>query len=233
MRKVLITGVSQGIGAAIAKRLLQEGYHVVGVGRSNNKYLKDERDYTFIQEDLSQAKDLEKRIKTIVSLHEDTDVFIGNAGKGLFGNLEQISTLEIQTIFNLNLFHNIYFSKFLLPSMKMKSHGDFIFIGSEASLQGKKKASIYCASKFALRGFVQSLSDECRFSSIRVALINPGFCRTGFYQNFNFEPKEGASYAIEPSQVANYVWTLLNTSTDVWVSEVNINPRKYAVNFKK
>ena len=65
--------------------------------------------------------------------------------------------------------------------MKKIGKGDVIFIGSEAALNGSRKGTIYCASKFALRGFAQALRDECSKSSIRVTIINPGMVKTGFF----------------------------------------------------
>ena len=63
----------------------------------------------------------------------------------------------------------------------MEKHGHIIVLGSEAALRGAKKGSIYAASKFALRGFLQALREEVSSSGIRITLINPGMVRTTFF----------------------------------------------------
>jgi short-subunit dehydrogenase len=91
---------------------------------------------------------------------------------------------------NLNFVSQSFLAKEFLPALKRKALADLIFIGSEAALAGSRKGSIYCASKFALRGFSQSLRDECAKSSVRVSLINPGMVKTDFFQSLTFEPGE-------------------------------------------
>ena len=59
-------------------------------------------------------------------------------------------------------------------------------MGSESALEGKKMGSLYSAAKFGLRGFAQSVREECRNSDVRVSIVNPGLVRTPFFENLNF-----------------------------------------------
>jgi len=108
-----------------------------------------------------------------------------------------------------------------------------IFIGSEAALTGSRKGSIYCASKFALRGFSQALRDECAKSSVRVSLINPGMVKTDFFQDLNFEPGEHHSNYLTATDVAETVIYIINARSGIIIDEINLNPANKVINFKK
>jgi NADP-dependent 3-hydroxy acid dehydrogenase YdfG len=93
-------------------------------------------------------------------------------------------------------------------------------------LTGGKEGSVYCASKFGLRGFAQSLRLECAKSEIRVSLINPGAVRTAFFDDLHFEPGDRAENAIQPEDVAATVLSILAMRGGTVVDEINLSPRK-------
>ena len=100
------------------------------------------------------------------------------AGVGQFGSLEEFSYDQIQALMTINFTSPVLLTRALLPSLKRKTRADLIYIGSEAALKGSRKGAIYCASKFALRGFTQALREECSTDKVRVCLINPGMVLT-------------------------------------------------------
>ena len=110
---------------------------------------------------------------------------------------------------------------------------DLIFIGSEAALVGSRKGSIYCASKFALRGFSQALRDECAKSSVRVSLINPGMVKTDFFQTLTFKPGEHESQHLLAEDVADAVSYIINARKGIIIDEINLNPANNVIQFKK
>ena len=173
MNKALITGSSKGIGLAIAKKLLQDSWTVVGCARTWPEPMEG----TFIPYtlDLANLDTLPDHLTVLQKLHADLSLLICNVGKGLFGSVEEFSYTQMRSLIDLNFLSNAYFVKAFIPLFKQRRHGHVIFIGSESALQGKRMGSLYSASKFALRGFAQALHEECASSHIRVTTIHPGW----------------------------------------------------------
>lgn len=232
MNKILISGSSSGIGKEIAIRLLEDGKHVVGLARHHEKFPSHFNEYTPFTIDFSKISSLEISLKELAKQHPQIDTLILSAGYGQFAELEQWSVQDMQTLMNVNFLSQAILIKTFLPSMKNQKSGRIIVIGSECALQGNKKASLYCASKFALRGFCQSIRKECASSNISVTLINPGLTRTPFFDELNFEPASGEAYAITPQQIADCVMQCLKFESNCVVEEINLQPMMNGIDKK-
>ncbi len=231
-RKVVVTGASRGIGRAIAEQLLQEGASVIGIARSFNPWSNHPKQLLPLQIDLTQLDELPAQIKQLADQHPDIDGAVFNAGEGRFGSLEEFSPMQIRRLIDLNLTSQILLARELLPNMKRQRRGDLIFIGSEAALSGSRKGALYCATKFALRGFAQSLREECSSSGIRSTIINPGMVKTGFFDRLSFEPGEAEENYILPQDIANAVLAILSARQGTCFDEINLSPLKRVVKFK-
>ena len=231
-RLALITGSSSGIGKSITDKLLLDGFKVIGLARDHSKYSPDCSNYLPLTIDLSNVETLEHFIPNILKKHGKINVFISNAGFGDFKNLENFSLSQIQKYFNVNLIAQIIISRYLVSHMKKSGTGDIIIIGSEAALVGKRKATLYSAAKFGLRGFSQSLRDEIGASGVRICLINPGLVRSPFFDQLNFEPGGHDDNAILPDDVAKIVLETLNTRRGTIVDEINLSPAINTINVK-
>ncbi len=232
-RTILVTGASSGIGRAIAINLLQQGHQVLGVSRDCSKLVMQSYNYVPVQLDLSRLKDIPLKMRELEQTFPELDAVIFCAGKGQFSSVEEFSYTQIEDLMTLNFTSQAFIVRALLPALKRKKHSDLIFIGSEAALKGSRKGAIYCASKFALRGFTQSLREECGKSSVRVCLINPGMVKTAFFESLSFEPGDDDSNYIEPEDVAETVSYVLNSRTMIVVDEINLSPLNKVVRFKK
>ena len=157
VRQALVTGASSGIGLAIANRLATDGYAVTGLARRPVEQCEgaDPR-IQFEQIDLGDLDRLPAEIEALAQRLDVLEVVVLAAGRGRFGALEQQSYAEISRMIDLNLTANMYICRAVLPAMKKRGRGRVVFIGSEAALQGKRNGSVYCASKFAVRGFFSS-----------------------------------------------------------------------------
>lgn len=228
VRNVLLTGSSSGIGLATVCYLLDRGHHVWGVSRTKNQF--DHPRFHPCPFDLTKMRTLQT--KDLAHFHR-IDALVCNAGQGLFGHLESLSIDQIRNIFEINTLSSIYLVKHLLPNLKKRNLADIIFVGSQASLEGKKNGSIYCASKFALRGFAQSLRLECASTSVRVSMIQPGMVRTPFFETLSFEPQPGEMHAIDPKEIARVVDLILTAPRGVVFDEIILSPQKHAIRKKK
>lgn len=232
-RTVLVTGASSGIGRAIARNLLQQGHQVVGVSRNSARFTREMAGFTPVQMDLSRINELPQKLSDLEQQFPALDAVVFSAGKGRFGSLEQFSYQQIEDLMTLNLTSQVFLTRALLPALKRKARGDLIFIGSEAALKGSRKGAVYCASKFAIRGFTQALREECSKSNVRVCLINPGMVKTPFFDALSFEPGDEAGHYLLPEDVAEAVSYVLNSRAHMVIDEINLNPLNKVVKFKK
>lgn len=230
MKKALISGTSRGIGHSIATKLLDNNWTVIGLSRSESNI--EHSHYTHEQIDLGNLKNLAKHLKNLEKAHPDCNALICNAGMGAFAHLEELSFETIEQVLYLNFLSHIYLIKTFLPGFKRRKSGNIIGIGSEAALEGKRKGSIYCASKFALRGFLQALREECASDGIGVTLINPGMVNTPFFNSLNFSHGEQQDEFISPEDIAASVFLVTEMRPGTVVDEINLSPQKHKVLFK-
>ncbi len=233
MKTALISGSSSGIGRAVAEYFLRNGMRVVGLARDHNKFIWKGGDYIPINVELSDSSKLTDLVKEVLKNHPNISTFVSNAGYGDFKSLENFSVSQIERFINVNLLSHIILSRALITHMKSKGEGNIFLMGSEASLTGKKKATLYSAAKFGLRGFAQSLKEEAGGSGVRVCLINPGMVRTPFFDKLTFEPAEAFNNAIEPEDIAKIIFDLQSVRLGTIVEEINLFPSKKSINFKK
>lgn len=232
-RCILLTGASSGIGRAIGRQLLHAGHEVIGVSRNLAQFTTPHPHFHPVTLDLSQVGQLPKTIKLLQQHWPQLDTLIFAAGFGLFGSLEEFSYTQINELMTVNFTANALITRALLPQIKQRGQGDLIFIGSEAALQGSRKGSIYCASKFALRGFTQALREECAKSQVRVALVNPGMVDTPFFTHLKFAPGETPGQAIHAEDVAECVSFILQSPRNIVLDEINLSPLQKVIQFKK
>ncbi|PIS00574.1 MAG: short-chain dehydrogenase [Chlamydiae bacterium CG10_big_fil_rev_8_21_14_0_10_35_9] len=224
-KKILLTGASSGIGLSTAKLLLNKGFSVIGLSRTKPPI--DHPLFTYFKIDLMHIT--EDLCKELLETTGPIDALICNAGQGKFSNLEEFSFAQIKDLMEINFTSHALLTRFFLPHLKRRSHANIVFIGSEAALLGKRKGTVYCASKFALRGFAQALRDECSTSSVRISIFQPGMTDTPFFDRLDFKP----DISIDPEQIAKTILFILSTGPDVVFDEITLSPVKKKLSFTK
>ncbi len=230
-RNIVVSGVSKGIGLAIARLLVKQGCTVHGISRGEcpTELTGSVQHY---RADLQNAADCEK-VAAEIRQQCSPDALVCNAGKGRFSMLEQYSVQQIQHELQLNLISHILITRALLPDLKKKPRSNIVFIGSESSLQGGRFGSIYSAAKFGIRGFAQALRHECSTNNCHVGIINPGMVRTSFFDELDFAPGQDSANALEADDVAAAVWHTLASPDHAVIDEINLNPLKRVVKKKQ
>jgi 3-hydroxy acid dehydrogenase / malonic semialdehyde reductase len=231
-RTILVTGASSGIGRAVARMLLNEGHTVIGTARDCAKFNRAHSGFHPYILDLSQLQYLPAKILALPEQFTGLDGVVFCAGAGLFGSLEEFSYNQIQDSINLNFTSVAIITRALIPVFKRKPRSDLIYIGSEAALKGSRKGTIYCAGKFALRGFTQALREECGKDNVRVCLINPGMVRTPFFDGLSFSPGPDERNYLLPEEVADAVTYVINSRATMSVDEINLNPATKVISKK-
>ena len=227
-----MTGAGGGIGRSIATLLLSSDWRIVGVGRDPARPGFSQKEFSQATIDLSDLEHLPEQLRLLASEHEDIDSVVCAAGVGRFGSLEEFSYEQIRELIDINLTSQLYVVRAFLPLLKRRGRGDVVLIGSEAALAGGARGAVYSATKFALRGFCQSLRQESAAAGIRVTLINPGMVRTDFFDQLDFEPGEDLAHAIVPEDIAVAVKMVLSARAETVFDEINLSPLKKVVRRK-
>jgi len=173
---IVITGASSGIGLATATALATEGYRVYGLSRSISEI--EIFPFMAISMDVTDEKSVDDALRRIIEIEGSIDVLINNAGHGLSGPTYTMTAEHARSQFEVNLFGVVRVSSKVLPGMIRKGKGLIINISSIAGLIGLPFRGLYCASKFALEGYSQSLRLELISSGIDVVVVNPGDFKT-------------------------------------------------------
>ena len=232
-RTALVTGASSGIGRAVARQLLQQGHFVIGLSRDRQRFSVEHPQFFAAELDLAQLTEISPFAKGLQHDFPQLDAVVFAAGYGQFGSLEQFSIQQIEQLMTVNFTAQACLTRALLPRLKQKSRSNLIYIGSEAALKGTRNGSIYCASKFALRGFSQALRDECGKTGVRVSLINPGMVDTTFFTNLSFNPGKQPQQVLQAKDVADAVCYILQAGPYCAVDEINLSPLNKVIEFKK
>ena len=239
-KKIVISGATSGIGRALTAVLLKAGHAVLALGRDCEKLTAaldaqaiDSSNLSCCSCDFSEIKQLPETFTQLAQTHNDLDALVLCAGKGQFGSLEEFSYEAMNEMISVNFLAQAYLTKAFLVPMKRKGAGKLIVIGSESALQGARYGALYCASKFALRGFSQSLRYECAKHQINVTLVNPGMVRTPFFDALHFEPGPEPAHAIEIDDVVHVITDVLDMPSNTNIDEINLSPRQHVVQKKQ
>lgn len=216
MKTALITGATGGIGWETALLFAQKGFRVIAVGRKQEKLDKLKAalpggHHDFMRCDLSDLKAIRPTLAPIIAQCDTIDVLINNAGQGLFKPLHQTTTEEETALLNINLLAPMELARCVLPIMKKQGSGAIVNVSSVAGKRTFKKLTAYCASKFGLIGFSNSLRRELKFYKIpvSVSVVCPPAVRTDFFKNAdypNFEADHPTLSLLDPKRVAQAIW---------------------------
>jgi NAD(P)-dependent dehydrogenase (short-subunit alcohol dehydrogenase family) len=178
-RVALVTGASSGIGAAIAHRLLADGYRVFGTARKPVSDLTS--GIEFLPLDVGSDDSVERCIATVLARAGQLDVLVNNAGYLVAGAVEEVSLDDARAQLETNFFGSVRVTKAVLPHMRARRSGHIITISSLAGIVPVPFWGYYNASKFAVEGLMETLRFELRPFDIKVALVEPGAIKTPFY----------------------------------------------------
>ncbi|BFT81433.1 MULTISPECIES: oxidoreductase [Enterobacter] len=180
-KTALVTGASSGMGKAIARRLIQDGYQVYAAARSVEKMhdLAQLGAYP-LRMDISRDEDILAAVNTIMSQTGGVDVLVNNAGFGLYGPVEEIGIEEARYQFEVNVFGAARLTQLLIPAMRARRSGYIINITSMGGKIYTLLGAWYHATKHALEGWSDCLRLEVAEFGIKVVIVEPGLIETGF-----------------------------------------------------
>ena len=178
-----ITGASKGMGLALAKQLLSKGHQVAATSRSLTAFahLSSYGDqFLPLEVDLKDEESIAASIKQTADHFGGLDVVVNNAGYGLGGALEELTSNEINENFDVNFFAVVRVVQQALPHLRNQRSGHIINISSIAGFAPGLGWSMYCAAKIAVSGLTEALANDLRPLGIQVTNVLPGWFRTNF-----------------------------------------------------
>ena len=190
-KKVLITGASRGIGKAIAVKLKEKDFNVIGTSTSKEgvqSLIKE--GFMGIELDLNQKKSIALFNKLLVDEHSDISILVNNAGMTRDNLVLRMSDDEWSDVINVHLNGTFKISKIILKFMLKKRWGRIINITSASASIGNKGQANYSAAKSGVEAFSRSLAKEVGSRAITVNAVSPGYIETDMTEGMNEEVKK-------------------------------------------
>lgn len=179
-----ITGISSGLGKALAQSVIDNGDFVIGTFRQDAQVQAFNEQYKEkalgVLADVTDAKAIGNILRLVVENYGRLDVLVNNAGVGFVGAVEEASMAEAREIFEVNVFGALQVTQLALPIFRKQGFGHIFQISSGSGFKAAAGFGIYNASKFALEGFSEALADEIRPLGIKLTIVEPGPFRTQF-----------------------------------------------------
>jgi NAD(P)-dependent dehydrogenase (short-subunit alcohol dehydrogenase family) len=187
----VITGAASGIGRALAVRMAREGIAGVAIADTNEAGLRETaalvekpggRVSTHVL-DVSDRNAVEQFAKDVVERHGRATHLINNAGVGLIGRFEHLSIEDFEWLMGINFWGVIYCTKAFLPTLLEQKSAHIVNVSSVFGLIAPSEQTAYSSSKFAVRGFTESLRHEMADTNVSVACVHPGGIKTNIVRN--------------------------------------------------
>lgn len=231
----IVTGASSGIGRATAMALAERGLRLSLLARSEGKLREvaeacrqaGAADVACFACDVRDEHAVKRAIAAILERFGRIDILINNAGLSLNGEVDGYALDDWRTVIETNLTGPFLLCREVLPAMKRQKSGQIVNLSSGAGRNGIKQMSAYCASKFGLIGFTESLGHEVRPFNIRVSVLLPGSVATDFSRVANRAATSSGQeigYAMLPEEVASVIVSMLEQPSQAWMSEVVLRP---------
>lgn len=220
-KTIVITGGSDGLGKAIAKRFNVEN-NVIIISKDEEALVKTSKEINceYYVCDVTDYKQVDNIINSILEKNNKIDVLINNAGVWLAGDLTETDYEKISNCIDVNTKGPIYMTKAVLPNMYENKEGLIINVCSQASFDNDDFSTVYNASKWAMRGFNRSIQKDVSKKGVKVTGFYPGFMQTDIFK------KAGNDYdtstGLEVEKVAKAIEFIVNCDDDVIIPEFGI-----------
>jgi short-subunit dehydrogenase len=184
-KRTLITGISKGIGRAMAIALSNEGYDVFGTSRNPDGIPKGKRiaGVQYLPLDVTDLRSVDRLVQRIGYV----DVLINNAGASQIGSVEEAPVSLVRYLFQLNVLGVIYLTQKFLHVMRERRSGFIVNISSLAGRIGVPFSAIYSATKHGLDGYAKGLRSEVKRFGIRVVNVCPYGIASGISPEKHFK----------------------------------------------
>ena len=199
----VVTGAASGIGRALAIRLADEGIAGIAISDVNEAGLAETAELAALHGvpiskhvvDVSDLYQMNKFAVETMDSHGYVTHLINNAGVGLFGTFEHISIEDMRWLMGINFWGVVHGCKVFLPILLAQPEAHIVNISSVFGFIAPEEQSAYCASKFAVRGFTESLRHEYAGTTLHVSSVHPGGVLTNIARNSRLGEKTPSEWS--------------------------------------
>lgn len=217
MKKIIITGASDGLGQELAKICLENNIEVICVSRNKPNY-----NCIHIETDLTNEESVENCAKEIEKNHNNFDALVNSAGTFSFQSAEKTTYKELEKNFKTNVIGLMFFTSKLFNLIK-ENEADILNVSSKAGTQTTENQYVYGSSKWAVRGASKHLRQELSDTKCRVIDFAPGGIATKLFNKYFDDKNKDFSHLMNPRKIAELIFYLLNMPKEIEVSEILVN----------
>ncbi|MEU8773974.1 SDR family NAD(P)-dependent oxidoreductase [Streptomyces sp. NPDC048606] len=194
-KTVLVTGTSTGIGLAAAVAAAEAGLHVIATMRDTGRAdalraAAAEAGVTDLVQvkrlDVTDARSVATCVAEVVAEHGHLDAVVNNAGAGFVGTIERHDMERVREVMEVNFFGVVELTRAALPHLRA-SGGRVVTVTSVGGVVGQPFNEAYCAAKFAVEGFMESLAPVAASTGVQVAVVEPGAVSSEFVANVGLD----------------------------------------------
>lgn len=227
----LVTGATKGIGRACAEALAAAGATILVVARSETdvqefvaKLQSQGATVHGIIADLSTYEGLDKVVLEAVRLTDGFDILVNNAGRGHARPMVDVSDTEFDLEVALNLRAPFMLTQSAIKIMRRRGGGQVVQIASGLAYFARGGWSLYCATKFGLRGFTEAVRQEVGKEGIKIGIVAPGYTKTHFFDKWEDTLAGTRSFdgALAPEDVAHAVMAMVTQGPNSDMREITV-----------
>jgi NAD(P)-dependent dehydrogenase (short-subunit alcohol dehydrogenase family) len=222
----VVAGAGPGNGEAFARRFAEDGYAVALLARNATRIADFAKTLPKAQAfacDVSNAASVAAAFDAIDNRLGPADVLIYNAGKGVWGDVEQVSASDLEEAWRVNTLGLFLASRRVIPSMTSRGRGAIVVVGATASLRGGAATAAFAPAKAAQRSLAQSLARHLGPKGVHVSLIIIDGVVDGEGAR-RMRPDEPDDYFVKPAAVADIALSLVRQDRSAWSFEVEARP---------
>lgn len=211
--RILLTGSSSGIGYALAKQFTQAGAHVLATARRLDRLERlaeqtrtENGKLTILAGDLTCHEHRQRLAKWCMENWGGLDVLVNNAGAGAIGPFEHAGVDRLRRVMEIDFFAPAELTRLCIPLLKAGNRPAVLNIGSVLAHRAVPNKSEYCAAKFALRGWAESIRVELAPEGIEVLMVSPSTTRSEFFHSLvdtADDAKSRSFSSMSPERVAH------------------------------
>ena len=227
---VVITGVGNGLGAALVRKFVNEGCQV-GMFARSGKYLTQLAEEmkgkpgsaVAIPTDLTDPEQIKKGFQTVRNAWGSVDILINHAGNATWGGVQAITPDHFTQAWQVGPYASFLCTQEVVPDMMNRGRGTILFSGATSSVRGRGGAVAFTSAKFAVRGLAESLARELWPKGIHVAhvVIDGGIDTPDANQSFASDPNDPM---LNPDSMAEAYWNLAIQDKQAWTLEIDLRP---------